>query len=104
MIRRGFWLAAGAAGGIMGYRRVASFGRRVSGRLDAGRARAVRRGWVRQTIRFTRHARDFTRSGRDFTRDVREGMDLYNARHPDREGPTLGASTGTDETDEKDVR
>lgn len=97
MIRRGFWLAAGAAGGIMGYRRVASFGRRVSGRLDAGRARAVRRGWVRQTIRFTRHARDFTR-------DVREGMDLYNARHPDREGPTLGASTGTDETDEKDVR
>jgi len=88
MIRRGFWLAVGAAGGIMGYRRVASFGRRASGTLGAGRARVTTLGAARETIRFTR--------------DVREGMDLYMARHPGRPGPTLGANT--DHTDKKDDR
>ncbi len=62
MIRRGFWLVLGAAGGIMAYRRVASFGRRASGTLSTGRARTARQGWARETIRFSR--------------DVREGMDL----------------------------
>jgi hypothetical protein len=69
MIRRGFWVALGAAGGIMGYRRVASLGRR---------APAAR--WARETIRFAR--------------DIREGMDLYPARHPGRPGPTLGGNRG----------
>jgi hypothetical protein len=87
MIRRGFWLAAGAAGGIMGYRRVVSFGRRASGTLGTSRAPARKRRWVRETIRFTR--------------DVREGMDLYIARHPRQAGPTLGAN---ERTNEKDVR
>jgi hypothetical protein len=64
MIRRGFWIAVGAAGGIMGYRRV---------------ARVTKRAWARETIRFTR--------------DVLDGMDLYMARHPGRLGPTLGASS-----------
>ena len=68
MIRRGFWLTVGAVGGIMGYRRVASFGRRASGTLGAGRAHVTTIGVARETIRFTR--------------DVREGMDLYMARHP----------------------
>jgi hypothetical protein len=72
VIRRGFWLAVGATGGIMGYRRI---------------ARITRRGWARETIRFTR--------------DVREGMDLYMARHPGRVAPTLGASTDA-ENNEKD--
>lgn len=121
MIRRGFWLLAGATGGIMGYRRVASLGRQLSGTLASARGAAVpepgpehsparqaparqagtrqaarrgtgaaRRGLVRGTIRFTRDARGFSR-------DVREGMDLYLARHPGRGGPTLGASTGNDE-------
>ena len=35
MIRRGFWLLAGAAGGIMGYRRVSSLTRQVSETLGA---------------------------------------------------------------------
>lgn len=74
MIRRGFWLAVGATGGIMGYRRV---------------ARVRKRRWARETIRFTR--------------DVREGMDLYMARHPGRIGPTLGAGARAD-NDEKDDR
>ncbi len=77
MIRRGFWLVLGAVGGIMAYRRVASFGRRTS-----------QRGWARETIRFSR--------------DVREGMELYTARHPGRLGPTLGASPNNDENAKDD--
>ncbi|HEY7264782.1 MAG TPA: hypothetical protein VH589_25285 [Trebonia sp.] len=73
MIRRGFWLAVGAAGGIMAYRRV---------------ARLAERSWARETIRFTR--------------DVREGMGVYTARHPGAGGPTLGAVADNNErTDEK---
>jgi len=111
MIRRGFWLAVGAAGGIMGYRRVASLGRSLSGTLlDRGAEperkslpgshlpgqhptrpkRQAGRGLARGTIRLTRDVRRFNR-------DVREGMDLYLARHPGRPGPTLSASTDNDE-------
>ena len=36
MIRRGFWLTAGAVAGIMGYRRVSAVGRRLSASLDPG--------------------------------------------------------------------
>jgi hypothetical protein len=72
MIRRGFWMVVGATGGIMGYRRI---------------ARITRQDWARETIRFSR--------------DVREGMDLYRARHPGRVGPTLRASADAD-TNEKD--
>jgi len=89
MIRRGFWLAVGATGGIMGYRRAVSFGRRATGAVLArgttpgtpvrgAPAPRTPRRWVRETVRFTR--------------DVREGMDLYMARHPGQVGPTLGAS------------
>ena len=87
MIRRGFWLTVGAVGGIMGYRRVASFGRRASGTLGAGRARVTTLGVARETIRFTR--------------DVREGMDQYMARHPGRPEPTLGADTDHTEKDDR---
>lgn len=95
MIRRGFWLAVGAAGGIVGYRRVSSLGRQVSETLGArqarqarqarpgrqahqARPRAAKRHWARETIRFTR--------------DVREGMDLYSVRQAAKRGPTLGSS------------
>ena len=37
MIRRGFWLTAGAVTGIYGYRRVAAAGRRLSATLTPGR-------------------------------------------------------------------
>jgi hypothetical protein len=99
-MRRGFWITVGAAGGIMGYRRVAAAGRTLSGRLDSDRGREVRkverkvkRGVVRGTIRFGRDARRFTR-------DVREGMDLYIARHPERSGSTLGANAALDAKDD----
>jgi hypothetical protein len=78
VIRRGFWVLAGAAGGIMGYRRAASLSRQVSETLGARPKRpgAVKRHWARETIRFTR--------------DVREGMVLYLSRHGDTPRPTLG--------------
>jgi hypothetical protein len=81
MIRRGFWLAVGAAGGIVGYRRVSSLGRQVSETLGGRPKRpgAAKRHWARETIRFTR--------------DVRQGMDLYFDRHADSAAPTLGAGT-----------
>ena len=71
MIRRGFWLTVGAAAGIIGYRRVSAAGRKLSGQLTAGGAV----GLARETVRFTR--------------DVREGMELYMARHSEPPGPTL---------------
>jgi len=105
MIRRGFWLAVGATGGIIGYRRVSSLGRQLSatlspaspregaepatGQKTAGASRGGQplsgrawRGLVRGTIRFTRDARMFSR-------DVREGMDLYMVRHRGQGSPTL---------------
>jgi hypothetical protein len=54
----------------------------------------VKRGLIRGTIRFSRDARSFTR-------DVQEGMDLYIARHPGSERPTLPASTRTDVKDDR---
>ena len=119
MIRRGFWLAVGATGGIMGYRKVSSLGRRLSatqspagprpgaeqptgGQLPGGQPTAgprrpgqplsgrARRGLVRGTIRLTRDTRMFSR-------DVREGMDLYMVRHRAQGSPTLGAHTANDE-------
>lgn len=85
MIRRAFWLGAGAAAGIMGYRRVSAMGRKVSGRLTGRRAISA----TRETIRFTR--------------DVREGMDLYIARHNGSAPPTLRTPGNTNRAnDQKD--
>jgi hypothetical protein len=115
VIRRGFWLTAGAVTGIMGYRRVSAVGRRVSatlspratlspgatmspratpgaslspaGRPNGGR-RLTRRGAVgvaRETFRFAR--------------DVREGMELYMARHSASAGPTLSTNHDTQPKD-----
>jgi hypothetical protein len=78
MIRKGFWLAVGAAGGIMGYRRVTALTRQVSQTLGTRQRTpaTVKRHWAREAFRFTR--------------DVREGMDLYSSRHKERSRPTLG--------------
>jgi hypothetical protein len=81
MIRRAFWLGAGAAAGIMGYRRVSAMGRKVSGRLTGS-------GLTRNGLT-GRRALNATRETIRFTRDVREGMDLYIARHNGSAPPTL---------------
>jgi hypothetical protein len=109
VIRRGFWLAAGAATGIYGYRRVSAVGRRLSASLNPAEPAAALTQSARgapstqsaRSVQSTRSARLARRGGRGaiglaretyrFTRDVREGMDLYMARHSAPAGSTLGA-------------
>jgi hypothetical protein len=80
MIRRGFWLTAGAVSGIYGYRRVSAIGRRLSGTfsLSGSGPSHARRGAV-----------VLTRETYRFTRDVREGMDLYRLTNSVPAGSTL---------------
>jgi hypothetical protein len=93
VIRRGFWLVVGAAGGIMGYRRVSSLGRQVSQTLGARPKTAGANG---AAVRKRHLARETLR----FTRDVRQGMDLYIDRQQARSAPTLGAGAhALDHTD-----
>jgi hypothetical protein len=128
VIRRGFWLAAGAVTGIYGYRRVSAVGRRLSASLNPAEpaaalpqgarsaqsirsaqivrsAQSVRSG---QSVRSAQSARLARRGRRGaiglargtyrFTRDVREGMDLYLARHSAPAGSTLGARDALETT------
>ena len=88
MIRRGFWLTAGAAAGIYGYRRVSALGRRLSATLrpdGPGAPAELAPGHTR------RRAIAAARQTIQFTRDVREGMAQYRLAHPAPEGSTLGA-------------
>ena len=101
MIRRGFWLAVGAASGIYGYRRVSAVGRRLSASLiPAEPAAALTRSaqsaqgarsaqMARLAHRGRRGAIGLARETYRFTRDVREGMDLYMARHSEPPDTTL---------------
>jgi hypothetical protein len=118
VIRRGFWLAAGAVTGIYGYRRVSAAGRRLSASLNpaepaaalpqgarsaqsaqiarsAQSAQIARSAQSAQSVRLARWggrgAIGLARETYRFTRDVREGMDLYMARHSAPAGSTLGA-------------
>jgi len=93
VIRRGFWLSVGAVAGIAGYRRVSAVGRRVSGRLTRGGAPSLNgQSLNRPSLNGPGlNGQSLARQAVRFTRDVREGMDLYMARHSPPEGPTLGA-------------
>jgi hypothetical protein len=89
MIRRGFWLTAGAITGIYGYRRVSAVGRRLSESLNpAGPGASLTQG-ARLARRGRRGALRLATETYRFTRDVREGMDLYLARHSEPAGSTL---------------
>ena len=76
MIRRVFWMIAGALLGVTGYRRVSRLARAVSlgGRHGAHGPRA--------------HG-DLAQGVARFARDVRDGMELYTDRHPRLAGRTL---------------
>ena len=135
MIRRGFWLTAGAVTGIYGYRRACAIGRKLSARLnppDPGpsltteasaaqqdrEARLVRQARLARDARLARQARlvqgaRLARRGRRgamnatreifrFTRDVREGMDLYTARHSAPAGSTLSTDHASTTHEPKD--
>jgi hypothetical protein len=106
MIRRGFWLTTGAVTGIVAYRRVSAVGRRLSASLNLGTTspKATGRtagtslragtgaGQQKPLFSVRRTGRTAIRATREtycFTRDVREGMELYMARHSGSAGPTL---------------
>jgi hypothetical protein len=102
VIRRGFWLVAGAATGIYGYRRVSAVGRRLSASLNpappaAALTKSAKSAKSAQSARTVQSAarqgrRTAIRAAREtyrFTRDVREGMDLYMARHSEPPDSTL---------------
>ena len=93
MIRRGFWLAVGAATGIYAYRRVSAVGRRLSASLNPALNPAEPGGALTQSGKLARQGRiTAVKAAREtyrFTRDVREGMDLYSARHSEPPGSTL---------------
>jgi hypothetical protein len=91
MIRRGFWLVAGAAIGVAGYRKATRLARTLAGqpsvpRLTQGSGAGGAPWLVRLGIG--------TRSASAFVRDVRAGMAEYRAEHggPDRAG--FGAEGG----------
>jgi hypothetical protein len=112
VIRSGFWLTTGAVAGIVAYRRVSAIGRRVSASLNPGASLTASTGLTAGTglkagtgrkpgtstrplfsVRRTRRAA--IRAAREtyrFTRDVREGMELYTARHSGPAGSTLSTS------------
>jgi hypothetical protein len=108
VIRRGFWLTTGAVTGIVAYRRVSAVGRRVSGSLNLGTSpKAAGRtagtslragtgaGQQKPLFSVRRARRTAIRATREtyrFTRDVREGMELYMARHSGSAGPNLRTS------------
>jgi hypothetical protein len=116
VIRRGFWLAAGAVTGIYGYRRVSAVGRRLSASLNpaepaaalpqgARSAQSARSAQITRSAQSARLARrgrrgaiGLARGTYRFTRDVREGMDLYLARHSAPAGSTLGARDALETT------
>ena len=109
MIRRGFWLTAGAVTGIYGYRRVSAIGRRLSASLNpagpglgtpSGSGVSLAQGarlaqgvgmaqGARLAYRGRRGAIRLARETYRFSRDVREGMELYMARHSAPAGSTL---------------
>ena len=103
MIRRGFWLTAGAVTGIWGYRRVAAAGRRLSASLTPGGSLKLADPSTRARLtsgQARRGAVALARETYHFTRDVREGMELYMARHQAPAGSTLSTdrTLATDRT------
>jgi hypothetical protein len=120
VIRRGFWLAVGAATGIYGYRRVSAVGKRLSASLNPGSpakpgaaltksaksAKSAKSSPSAKSAQSTQSARRTAiRAAREtyrFTRDVREGMDLYMARHSEPPGPTLSTDHESTTREPKD--
>jgi hypothetical protein len=109
MIRRGFWLAAGAVLGIAGYRKAARLGRALTGQARPARFTAVLPAAARASImaRQTRLALPSqvatkpgggaaavaarAASAAGFVRDVRDGMAEYRDLHRGELDRSLGS-------------
>ncbi len=93
MMRRGFWLAAGAVLGVAGYRKASRVARAITGAPVPGRMlssgpRALRAadGEARPSVPVTARIR----SAASFAHDVREGMAEYRELHGRQLGRSLG--------------
>ncbi len=109
MIRRGFWLAAGAVLGIAGYRKAARLGRALTGRAQPARSTAVlpaaaRASIVARQTRLVLPSQAATKPGAGaaavaacaasaagFVRDVRDGMAEYRDLHRGELDRSLGS-------------
>jgi hypothetical protein len=86
VIRRGFWLAVGAAAGVAGYRRLTRLTRLARGLGPAVPPDgAVRGGQPRPA------GRPLLPRALEFARDVRDGSREYLNRHPGGPAHTLGS-------------
>ena len=107
MIRRGFWLAAGAVVGVTGYRKAARLGRELTGQSrpsagQANRAAGILTGPAlpRLTSPAAAHRRGnaataiaAVASAAGFVRDVREGMADYRDLHRGHFDRNLGSQS-----------
>jgi hypothetical protein len=87
MIRRGFWLVAGAAIGVAGYRKATRLARTLTGQPTVPRlTQGGTAGGASRPVRLGSGGR----STAAFVRDVRAGMAEYRAEHgrPDPAGDT----------------
>ncbi|HEY3976534.1 MAG TPA: hypothetical protein VGM79_04615 [Streptosporangiaceae bacterium] len=98
MIRRGFWMAVGAAIGVSGYRRASRLARTVfpagpGSALAAGPGGRARPPAItgRGLLAAAASAGRGTAQGAAFARDVRAGMAEYLDRQGDQAGRTLGS-------------
>lgn len=108
MIRRGFWLTAGAVGGIYGYRRVSAMGRRLSASLNPGTP-GTPGTRLAPVAHLTTHSarRGALRLAREtyrFTRDVREGMEHYRLAQSAPGGSTLSTDRSAQRSTDHDVQ
>jgi hypothetical protein len=94
VIRRGFWLAAGAVLGVAGYRKATRLARTITTAPGVprvltqapGRALAPGSAQARPAVPMT----DRVRAAASFARDVRDGMAEYRELHPRQLGRRLG--------------
>jgi hypothetical protein len=100
MMRRGFWLAAGAVLGVAGYRKASRVARTITGAPVPGRMlssgpRALKAGSeARPAGPAAVPVAARIRSAVGFARDVREGMAEYRELHGRRLGRSLGNQRG----------
>jgi hypothetical protein len=87
VIRRLFWMTAGALLGVTGYRRVSRLARAVTAGARPG-DRTHRRARGDLTSAGCAHG-GWRHGAALFARDVRDGMELYANRHPRLAGRTL---------------
>jgi hypothetical protein len=91
MIRRGFWLVAGAALGVAGYRKATRLARTLGGQPSLAR---LTQGGGASGAPWPVRLGTGARSAAAFARDVRDGMADYLAEHGGADPAGYGAGQG----------